>query len=249
MNADAARQGFHPRRDDVFFLAMATVALLVVFIGFAPTYFLAGLLRAPLPNALVHIHGAAFTVWILLFLAQIFLVASGRVQMHRRLGRAGMGLAFVMVILGILTASDRLARHTAHPTGETVEDVRAFYAIPLADIILFSTFVYLAYRNRGLPTVHKRLMLFATFSLLDAGFDRWPVFDPYPLALVNVVCFVPLVLAMLAYDWWSTGKAQRVTLASSTFLLGAQQLRHVVGDTSAWQGFAAWVAMHISWPL
>jgi len=42
---------------------------------------------------------------------------------------------------------------------------------------------------------------------------------------------------------------QRVTLASSAFLLGAQQLRHVVGDTSAWQGFAAWVAMHISWPL
>ena len=92
---------------------------------------------------------------------------------------------------------------------------------------------------------HKRLILFATFSLLDAGFDRWPVFDPYPLPLVNLICFAPLVLLMTGYDWWSTGRVQRVTLWSTLFLLTAQQARHLLSHTDAWQSFAVWVQLHI----
>ena len=46
----------HPRltfrEDDLFFSAMATVALVVVLVGFARTYFLAGLFWAPLPSLL-----------------------------------------------------------------------------------------------------------------------------------------------------------------------------------------------------
>ena len=80
----------HPRSvrpDDLFFSAMAAVALIAVLVGFARTYFLAGLFRAPLPNMLVHIHAAAFTSWIVLLIAQISLVAARRVDLHRRLGR------------------------------------------------------------------------------------------------------------------------------------------------------------------
>jgi hypothetical protein len=39
---------------------MAVVILATVFIGFARSYYLAGVFRAPLPNLLVHIHGAVF---------------------------------------------------------------------------------------------------------------------------------------------------------------------------------------------
>ena len=100
-------------------------------------------------------------------------------------------------------------------------------------------------RNRFQPAIHKRLMLFATFSLLDAGFDRWPVFDPYPLWLVNLICFVPLVLLMMAYDGRSTGRVQRVTLWSTLFLLTAQESRHLVSLTPAWRSFATWVRLHM----
>jgi hypothetical protein len=57
--------------------------------------------------------------------------------------------------------------------------VRAFYAIPMSDMLMFAAFVSLGYRHRRDPVAHKRLMLFATFALLDAAFDRWSVFDPY----------------------------------------------------------------------
>ena len=224
---------------------MAAVFLVVIFTGFARTYYLAGVFNAPLPNLLVHIHAVAFTLWIVLFIAQISLVTAGRVDLHRRLGLLGFVLAIVVILLGTVTASDRLARHVAQPGTDTVEEVRAFYAVPLFDMVMFSTFVYFGYRNRVQPAVHKRLMLFATLSLLDAGFDRWPVFDPYSLPIVNLICFTPLLLLMIGYDWWSSGKVQRVTIWSTIFMVVVQQIRHPLSHTAAWQSFAAWVAMHM----
>jgi|SRR5215469_4220626 len=245
MATAAARQRLHLRSDDLFFSGMAAVALIVILIGFARSYFLAGLFRAPLPNLLVHIHGAAFTLWLVFFVAQVSLVTARRVDLHRRLGLLGFVLALVMIVLGTVTSSDRLARHVAQPGEETVQEVRAFYAVPLFDMILFATFIYFGYRNRFQPAGHKRLMWFATLSLLDAGFDRWPVFDPYSLPVVNLVCFTPLLLLLIGYDWWSTGKLQRVTAWSTIFLVVVQQIRHPIGHTAAWQSFAAWVAMHM----
>ena len=239
----------HPRlnfrADDLFFSAMAAVALGVVLVGFAPTYFLAGLFRAPLPNLLVHIHAAVFTSWIALLITQISLVTGGRVDLHRRLGRLGVALAALMIILGVLTASDRLARQSTHPGAFSIEEVYDLYAASMGGMLMFCTFVYFGYRNRIRTPVHKRLMLFATISLLDAGFDRWPVFDPYPLWLVNVICFTPLVLLMMAYDWWSGARVQRVTLWSTLFLFTVQQGRHLLSHTAAWQTFAVWVQRHM----
>lgn len=233
------------RTDDLFFSGMAAVALVAVLVGFARTYFLAGLFRAPLPNLLVHIHAAAFTLWIVLLITQISLVTARRVDLHRRLGQLGFALAVLMIVLGVLTASDRLARQSANPGADSIEEVRHLYAVSMGDMLMFCSFAYLGYRNRFRPVVHKRLMLFATFSLLDAGFDRWPVFDPYPLPLVNLICFAPLVLLMMGYDWWSTGRVQRVTLWSMLFLFTVQQGRHLLSPTAAWQSFAVWVQLHM----
>lgn len=232
------------RRDNRFFAGMAVVSLFVIFIGFARTYYLAGIFKAPLPNLLVHIHGAVFSLWILLFIAQVSLITLHRVDLHQRLGMFGLGLACLMVMLGVLVATDRLARHAANPSAETVEEVRAFYAIPVTDMLMFSTFVCLGFGNRTHPRVHKRLMLFATFALLDAGFDRWSIFDPYSLPVVHAVCFFPLLAALMAYDWWSTGKLQRVTLWASGFLVAVQQLRHPLSHTGVWQAFATWAQTH-----
>ena len=239
----------HPRRkvriDDLFFSGMAVVSLIAVLVGFARTYFLAGVFWAPLPNLLLHIHGAAFTLWIVLFVSQIGLVAGRRVVLHRRIGLLGFGLAVLMIVLGVLAATDRLARHSREPGKETVEDVRAFYAVPMGDMLMFAAFISLGYRHRSDPAAHKRLMLFATFALLDAAFDRWSVFDPYPLPLVDLICFAPLVLATMAWDWWSSGRVRRVTILATLFLVAVQEGRHPIGYTSGWQRLAAWVELHM----
>src|SRR5437870_683872 len=69
---------------------------LSAFAGFAPTYFLRGLSdKAPL-SPLLHVHGAAFSAWLLLLVTQSTLVAAHRVAWHKRLGIFGAVLAAAM---------------------------------------------------------------------------------------------------------------------------------------------------------
>jgi hypothetical protein len=245
MATAAARPRRKVRADDMFFSGMAVVSLISVFVGFARTYFLAGVFRAPLPNLLLHIHGAVFTLWMILFVSQIGLVSMKRLALHRRIGLLGFGLAILMVVLGVLAAGDQLARHLREPGKDSLADVRAFYAVPMGSMLMFATFIWLGYRQRSHPAGHKRLMLFGTFALLNAAFDRWPVFDPYPLPLVNLICFGPLVLLTIAYDWWSSGRVHRVTIWSTAFLLTVLEGEHLIGYLAGWQRLAAWVAIHM----
>ena len=130
-----ARSPFRPS----LFLAMALLMLSTVFVGFARTYYLAGVFHAPLPGLIIHVHGAAFSCWILLLLTQTSLVSAGRVDLHRRLGIAGFLLACLMVILGVLAATDLLVRE-AGPAGG---DPKFFYIIPITDILIFATLILL----------------------------------------------------------------------------------------------------------
>jgi hypothetical protein len=141
------------RYDNLFFSGMAVLILFAVFIGFARSYYLAGVFQAPLPNRLVHIHGAVFTCWILLLIAQTALVSAHRVDIHRRLGLVGFGLACTMPILAIYAAVDSLVRHASRPTA------RAFFVVPTFDILAFAPLIFFAWKYRSNAAAHKRLII------------------------------------------------------------------------------------------
>ena len=131
------------RFDNYFFTGMAVLMAVTVFAGFAPSYYLAGMFHAPLPSLVVHLHGAMFTAWILLLITQTSLVSAGRVDIHRKLGIAGMFWACLMVVIGVLAATDSLVR--ADRPGR---DPLFFYIIPLSDMLVFAPLIFLAYRAR-----------------------------------------------------------------------------------------------------
>ena len=79
--------------DRKFFSGMALAALLTVVAGFAPSYFFKSHFGGPQLAPLLHVHGALFTAWMVLFLAQALLVTARRTDLHRRLGVAGFLLA------------------------------------------------------------------------------------------------------------------------------------------------------------
>jgi len=54
-----------PMADRIFFSTMIVVLWATVLYGFSKTYYMAGMTNAPLPNHLVHIHGAIMTLWML----------------------------------------------------------------------------------------------------------------------------------------------------------------------------------------
>jgi FtsH-binding integral membrane protein len=224
------------RFDHLFFSSMVLLILATVFLGFARTYYLAGVFGAPLPGLIIHLHGAAFTCWILLLVTQTSLVSAGRVDIHRRLGIAGFLLACLMVILGVLAATNSLKRN-AGPPGS---DPKFFYIIPLTDMLIFATLIFFAFSARSNPSAHKRLIFVATVALMIAAIARWPFWshrDPITATLVSYV----FLLILVTYDLWSTRKLHRATIWAGGFLIFVQQMRIPIGKTVAWHSFATWI--------
>jgi len=242
LSAETSRRGRY-RCDNLFFSGLAMLFLVSVFIGFAHSYYLAGLFKAPLPNILLHVHGAVFSLWVLLLITQTSLVSAKRVDVHRRLGVLGFSLACVMMVLGVLVANDQLVRYAAHPPADLagIAGVRAFYTVPLGEILIFCTLVYFGFRNRFRPATHKRLMVIATLAILEAAIVRWPIFESFAEPAVDALYVVTILLLLIAYDWWSTGRVQSVTLWAGAFVAVGQQARYLIGHTALWQAFAAWV--------
>ena len=224
------------RYDHLFFSAMALMMLGTVFVGFAHSYYLAGVFGAPLPSLIIHLHGAAFSCWILLLVTQTSLVAAGRVTIHRRLGIVGFILACFMVILGVLAATDSLRRGTG-PSGL---DAKFFYVIPITDMLIFATLVFFAFRARSNPAAHKRLILVATTALLIAAIARWPYTMVHRKPMMAALASYVFLLILVAYDLWSTRKVHRATIWAGAFLIFVQQIRIPIGKTAAWHAFASW---------
>jgi hypothetical protein len=216
---------------------MALLILVTVFVGFARSYYLAGVFHAPLPSFIVHLHGAAFSCWILLLITQTSLVASGNIGLHRRLGIAGFLLACLMVVLGVLAATDALVRQ-AGPPGR---DPKFFYIIPLTDMLIFATLIVFAFRARSNSAAHKRLILIATVSLMIAPVARWPLAVVHRNPIAAAFTTYIFLLMLVAYDLWSARKIHRATVWASVFLIFIQQIRIPIGKTALWHAFASWV--------
>jgi hypothetical protein len=226
--------------DRLFYGGMAISMAVTVFAGFASTYYLrffnggpsATLTGGPF-TTLVHVHGALFTAWVLLFVVQTALVASRRVATHRRLGVAGAGLAAAMVVTGTYLAIATAARGSAPPGFDPL----AFLFIPLFDMILFALFVTAAIRLRRDKQAHKRLMLLAYVSIIVAAIGRLPgvlALGPpgfFGLALLFVV-------AGVIYDLLSRRNVHKVYLWGAALLVASIPVRVAISGTQAWRSLA-----------
>lgn len=224
------------RFDHLFFTTMALVMLATVFFGFAHTYYYAGVFRAPLPSPIIHIHGAVFSCWILLLVAQTSLVSASRTDIHRRLGLAGFFLACLMLVLGLVAATDALARNA--PVGR---DPHMFFIFHLTDMLVFGVLVYFAFRARPDPPAHKRFIYIATIALLGPAIARLPVAFIHPSSPVVTWLTEGFLLVLVLYDLWSTHRIHRATLWAGVFLVAVLQVRVPIGKTAAWHAFGAWV--------
>jgi uncharacterized membrane protein YozB (DUF420 family) len=90
------------RSDRNFYTAIALGAALIVFAGFARTYFLRPAFYGLPLSALLHLHGLVTTLWFVVFFLQVRFVAAQRVDLHRRLGLAAAFLAPAIFLLGLV---------------------------------------------------------------------------------------------------------------------------------------------------
>jgi hypothetical protein len=201
---------------------MAALILAAVFLGFAQTFYLRGLVpiprfrgasaAAPLPLIVV-VHGAIFSSWILLLITQTSLVAAHRVDLHRRLGLLGFWLLCLLLLAGVAVTCEDLSRHL--PPGSPRIGLSATQVLR---VVSFSLLAYFGYRLRRNPAAHKRLMLIATINLLPAAIVRWPVITAGNFRLALLICLA-LLGVVVCYDLLSTRTVHRATLASIALTL------------------------------
>jgi hypothetical protein len=235
----------------LFYVWMAAACAVVAFRGFAPTYWLQLSAGTFVGSPLVHIHGALFSSWTLLLLSQTLLVANGRLRNHRAWGLAGISLATAMVFMGLAAAIQTL---TAGLRAGYGDHSRAFLILPVSGMVLFAGFFIAAIANIQRPEVHKRLMLLATITLLQAAMARIffvlitgggpglrPGLGPPPplvIGLVPSLITELLIVAGLIYDWRTRGRPHPVWIIGAAVTTAVILLRGPLGSTHGWLTFA-----------
>lgn len=228
----------------IFFSTMAILLCVVVIIGFSPTYFRAGMLRAPLPSPILHVHGAVFTLWMVIYLVQTALISARQVKWHRSFGVIAFCLPPIMIVLGLIAAIDALHRRVSiGPLDPAVS-----LSIPLLGIAWFTVLIFASWRTRRRPDAHKRLILLATIALTDAALGRfpWNLIGLSPAAGA-VTGLGILILLVVLYDLAALHRVHRSTMwaAPITFAVGAFAVP--IGMTSGWHAFAA--ALDHAWGM
>ncbi len=240
-----------PQAANRFYVWMAAVCVLIAFGGFAPTYWLQLIPGTFVGPLLLHVHGLLFSAWTLLLLAQARYAAQGRMASHRAFGLAGIALGTALVCTGLAAAIYSLAQGLAAGYGDAA---RAFFILPVSAISLFAGFLIAAIANIRRQEWHKRLMLLATISLLQAAMARLffvlitgggpgkrPGLGPPPPLAIGVVPSLILVLLIVAgavYDWRTRGKPHPAWLAGGAIMIAVILLRGPIGGTAPWLAVA-----------
>ena len=239
------------RADDIFFTTMSVIMLAIVFMGFASSYFLRGAVLSHLPSVLVHLHGAVFTSWIILFVVQSSLVSAGNIRLHRKLGILGAVIAGLMVILGILAPIGTLRRGAQLPPIFTPE---SFLIGNIFGILIFGAYVAVAIWKRNNRLVHKRLMLMANAMLLPPALSRMAFPDvrnpkltfPWMVAHPFLIGAIPLgiIVALFLFDLATQKKVLAVTVIGGFLFWAADPVSDMILKTPFSQHFTHWVQHH-----
>ena len=236
VSAAAVRTGRRTRR---FYVGMAIAIAITVFAGFSRSYFLKAWYGTPELGRLLHVHGLVFTTWVLFFLAQTTLVASGKTYLHRRMGIGGAVLAALVLIVGTTVAIMRVK--SGKPSPIPGVPALSFLAIPLFDMIVFAILVGSALYFRRRLEAHKRLD--------DSGDDLAPGCpyraDPFSAPAAGPADVLrpgrPLHRCIAGVR---PGHPKKVTPRHDLgrlLIVASQPLRLMIAGTPAWMAFAGWL--------
>lgn len=205
-----------------FARGMALAMLLLVLVGFSPTFFLRIFFNVPDIPPYLLVHGAVSTTWFVLFFVQAALVSRRRLDLHRYLGIAGAIIGLCVLASGIQTCINLVPRLLA--AGVDLEANMARYnfivSANFSAFIVFPTLLSLALYFRRRPHLHRRLMLLTSISILGPAAMRvasW--FGDVP-NVVLAALILSFLLALIVNDIVTQRRPHFVSLAGIAFMFG-----------------------------
>jgi hypothetical protein len=231
-----------------FYSRMAYACLAVAVVGFTPTYWIPLLTGRIAVDPIVHLHAFVFYGWLTLLVVQSRLIAARRLTRHREFGVFGASWATLMSCVGIAAAVNGIRQADAAGFGDAA---RAFSVVPITGILFFAALFAIALLNVKRPDVHKRLILIATVSMLNAAVGRLfllalglppptasaappPVFVTIMPGLIADLLLVPALI----HDRKVRGSVHPTYWIGGAALLASQFLRVPISKMPAWHAIA-----------
>jgi hypothetical protein len=197
-----------------FFPVVSSLLFAGVLVGFAKTFFLRSQFNVPPIPPYLYVHGSVLTTWFVLVLAQTYLVAARRTDLHRHLG-------IVAVVVGVLIIpiSAFVVVHAARRTQGAITPLLRLEVVgDLLSMVWFGGFVAAGVYFRRRPDVHKRLMIASCFTIYGPVFARFN--EVYGLPVPAPVVVPLAVITLGAYDLIVAGRLHRATVWIAFLLVG-----------------------------
>lgn len=230
----SARTRFYP-------LAALGLAAFIV-IAFTRTYYLRFLSGLPPLSVLLHVHGLVFTAWLALFVTQSHLIAARRVDLHTKLGLAGVALAAMIVVIGLATVAASAATPRVRSSGLTSAQASI---IALTSITAFAVLVSLGLAFRHRANLHKRFMLLAMIAVLGPATARVVNLiggvGKHGM-LVQMAVIAVFVACCLIHDWRRHRLMHPVFAIGGIVLVALWPMRFAVARSEWWQPVGKWFA-------
>lgn len=184
----------------MFFLPAHIALLVIVLVGFSPTFFLRESFGSGPLSARLAAHGTILTLWFSVCVAQAWLVHRRRMRWHRRVGWAAACLAAAVFVSGLVVTSGMAVR-VVSPRDPRVIVVMGNYL----SLLLFASFVSAGVLLRARADVHKRLLLLASVAIIGPAFGRFPLWPIFAGGLDAAVWYgnggvAVLLTSLIVYD-------------------------------------------------
>jgi hypothetical protein len=211
------------RQSESFFFYYAWFILSFVFLSFGAKAIFDPQGLPPL-TYLHHLHALAMLSWFFLFALQPTLIRFGKVNLHRTIGK--LSPIVVLLFIGFAIPISLL---NWDRTGRAL-----IITANSVNLIAFISLYVFAILKRQKAATHKRLMLYATISLLGPAAGRVPeIFDQSPFMAVPLI--FALQLAPLVHDKIVHRKIHRATWVGFFILIATIPIIVGLSESSAWK--------------
>jgi len=228
------------RAERRFFASYTIVIALIIVAGFAPSFFLRGLMPPyvplrPLPPELIA-HGLLAATFTLFFPLQAWLIASGKRAVHVKLGNWGFALGAAMLPASYMVAAFTYNRVLpADPNFAAIVAGVALSALPTLIVLLA-----LGWRRRFDAQTHKRLMVVIICVLADPAIARLPLWGAPPLGfVVGQLAMLALLIPLWVWDFARRGRPHWATVLGTLLYVFELTWRLPVITTPQWRAFVA----------
>ena len=221
------------------------LAFVVTLAGFWPSFFT----RLGGTDASHMIHGTSATFWMAVPVIQAWLINRRRLEWHRRLGKASLLLAPVLVASGLHMVQIMLLRAFRNEPGLSQALRFRFAFLDISAMAFFVLVLILALRTiyRKDVRAHAQYMSCTVLIALEPAVERFLLFwipgiGDLGVAL-NVTLFIMVeIVAVLLNVEWRSGRLRPGYVMTFAFFVAVHLLLEPVSGSTWFQSFAHWFA-------